>query len=66
MNIYFCSGSVRISITPGKAFFFFFFFFLQPKFVDIFLFFHNNICCWYSLEVPTEGLLMSTNRICFY
>ena len=30
-------------------------FFSQPKNIDNFLFLHENICCWYSLEVPSWG-----------
>ena len=33
--------------------------------VFIFLFLHKNIICEYSLEAPSEALLMSTNNICF-
>ena len=30
------------------------------------LFLYKNICCRYSLEAPSEVLLMSTHNICFY
>ena len=52
---------IYLVMTPDKVFFFFFCFFFggggggggfQPKGTDIFLFFHENICCGYSLEAP--------------
>ena len=31
----------------------------------LFLFFHENLCCDYSLEVPQRGTFDKYHRICF-
>ena len=33
--------------------------------VYVFLFFHKNICCEYSLEVPLRGASNEYHNICF-
>ena len=39
---------------------------LQPVYFSLLL--YENICCWYSFELPqqVEAIQMSTNNICFY
>ena len=31
-----------------------------------FLFLHENICCWYSLEAPRRGASNEYHNICFH
>ena len=36
---------------------------IHGYFMDFFLFYHENVCCVYSLELPLEAILMSTFNI---
>ena len=39
--------------------------FFNPKIMIFFLFLHENICCWYSLEAPRWGASNEYHNICF-
>ena len=40
--------------------------FFNRKMLISFLFLHENICCWYSLEAPRLGASNEYHKVCFH